>query len=126
MSSGLPDDDYDSALAGWFGTPKPAAEDEVMLTPSERARQAEALVAVRDWVQKRFALAPDAAISVSELACKLPGCPPLETVVTFWEDDKRHHFKLFKRVTEVGFDDLPFAWLKDTLVLPEGFGCECC
>jgi nitrate reductase delta subunit len=125
MSPDSPDSDYERALAGWLGVPKPQAEVE-MMTPAERARQVEALETVRGWVRQRFALADDAAITVAELACKLPGCPPLETVVTFWENGQAHHFKLFKRAHEAGFDDLPFAWLKDTLVLPEGFGCECC
>jgi hypothetical protein len=34
--------------------------------------------------------------------------------------------KVFKRVTEVVADDLPYAWLKDALVLPDGAGCDCC
>ena len=56
-------------------------------------------------------------VMVAEVACGLPGCPPLETVVAFWTaDDRRHQFKLFKPVAEVVSDDLPFAWLKDALV----------
>jgi nitrate reductase delta subunit len=120
-------DDYDAALAAWLGEPAAAKKveegDDLF---GGRGADTEALERVRVWVQQRFALPEDAAISVAELACKLPGCPPLETVVTFWENGQAHHFKLFKRVREVTFDDLPFAWLKDTLVLPEGFGCECC
>jgi len=47
--------------------------------------------------------------------------------VAFWtEDAKRHHFKIFKPIREVVVDDLPFAWLKDSLAIPEGFGCDCC
>jgi len=86
-----------------------------------------ALDRVRDWTRERFKLAEDAAILVSEVACALPGCPPLETVVAFWtENDRRHHFKLFKPVTEVVADDLPPSWMKNALVVVEGFGCECC
>jgi hypothetical protein len=29
-------------------------------------------------------------------------------------------------VEEVSIDNLPFAWMKESLVVPEGFGCECC
>src|SRR6516164_2099407 len=37
--------------------------------------------------------------------CPLPGCLPIETVVAFWTDgDKRHQFKLFKRVVDVVAD----------------------
>ncbi len=51
----------------------------------------------------------------------------LETVVAFWtEDATRHQFKMFKPVREVSSDDLPSAWLKDSLAVPEGFGCDCC
>jgi hypothetical protein len=86
-----------------------------------------ALDRVREWTRARFALADDAAILVSQIACGLPGCPPTETVVAFWTAEaKRHHFKIFKPVREVVYDDLPFAWLKDSLVVPEAFDCDCC
>ena len=86
-----------------------------------------ALDRVTEWTRARFALADDAPILVSQIACGLPGCPPLETAVAFWaEDGKRHQFKIFKPVREVVVDDLPFAWLKDSLAVPEGFGCDCC
>jgi nitrate reductase delta subunit len=95
-----------------------------------RKKRPEHLVAldrVRDWTRERFKLPDDAAIMVSEVTCALPGCPPLETVVAFWtENDRRHHFKLFKPVTEVVPDDLPPSWMKNALVVVEGFGCECC
>ena len=98
------------------------------ISPLKRsAAHREALVRVREWTRERFRLAADAAILVAEIACGLPGCPPLETVVTFWtEDERRHQFKVFKPVREVAEDDLPFAWLKDSLAVPEGFGCDCC
>src|SRR5271163_1731542 len=77
---------------------------------------AQALERVRTWTRERFKLADDVPIVVAEVACGLPGCPPLETVVAFWTaDDRRHQFKLFKPVEEVVYDDLPFAWLIDSL-----------
>ena len=82
---------------------------------------------VREWTRERFGLPEDAAIMVAEISCAVPGCPPLETVIAFWtENDKRHHFKVFKPVGDVVEDDLPPAWLKDALVDIEGIGCECC
>ena len=90
-------------------------------------RHLQALERVKAWTRERFKLPQGAAILVAELACALPGCPPLETVVAFWTaDGKRHHFKLFKPVEEVACDDLPYAWLKDALAVPEGFECDCC
>jgi hypothetical protein len=85
-----------------------------------------ALDRVREWTRARFSLAEDVTILVSEVACMLPGCPPLETVIVFWDADTRHHFKIFKPVAEVVHDDLPFAWLKDALAVPDDFVCDCC
>jgi nitrate reductase delta subunit len=87
----------------------------------------QALERVKEWTRERFKLSQETAILVSEIACTLPGCPPLETVVAFWTaDEARHHFKLFKPVEEVLNDDLPFAWLMNSLAVPEGYDGECC
>jgi hypothetical protein len=120
-----PDNDYDSALSGWFARSPDSGDDGSLRSPSSPEHLA-ALGRVREWTRQRFKLSGEAAILVSEVACNLPGCPPLETVVAFWEDEKRYHFKLFKRVAEVAYDNLPYAWMKESLVIPEGFGCECC
>lgn len=86
-----------------------------------------ALDRVAGWVRARFALPEDAAVIVAEIACALPGCPPVETVVGFWSTGgRRHHLKLFKPVAEVVEDDLPPAWMKDALIADEMLGCECC
>ena len=87
----------------------------------------DALRRVKAWTRARFQLPEDAAILVSEIACGLPGCPPLETVVAFWiEGDLRHQFKVFKPVTEVVEDDLPPSWMKNALRFDPMLGCECC
>ena len=74
-----------------------------MLTTFQKSPvQLDALNRIEAWTRARFALAPEEVVLVSELACALPGCPPLETVVAFWTLDKtRHHFKVFKRAEEV-------------------------
>jgi hypothetical protein len=86
----------------------------------------EALARVRDWTRERFSLAADDAILVSEAACRVPGCPPVETVVAFWIGEKRHHFKFFKPAGDVVLTDFPPAWLRNTLAVPGGFACDCC
>jgi hypothetical protein len=91
------------------------------------ALQVAALDRIREWTRERFALPQDAAILVAEVACGLPGCPPLETAVAFWTaGDTRHQFKIFKPAHQVTKDDLPFAWLKEALAVTDGFGCACC
>ncbi len=86
-----------------------------------------ALRRVKDWTRERFRLPDDAAILVTEIACAMPGCPPLETVVAFWtEGDRRHHFKVFKPAVDVVEEDLPPSWMKNALAESEVFGCPCC
>ena len=89
--------------------------------------QAEALGRIRGWTRARFGLPGDAPVLVAEVACGLPGCPPLETVIAFWtEGDKRHHLKFFKPADQVAQDDFPPAWLKDSLAVSDETGWECC
>ena len=86
-----------------------------------------ALKRIEVLTRTRFKLAPAETVLVAELACTLPGCPPLETVVAFWTADAtRHHFKIFKRAVEVIDNDLPYAWMKPALAVPEGFDSDCC
>jgi nitrate reductase delta subunit len=89
--------------------------------------QLQALEQVHTLTRERFKLDRDDVVLVTELVCALPGCPPLETVVAFWTDnDRRHHFKVFKPVAMVLSDDLPYAWQKNSLFALEGEGCDCC
>ena len=79
------------------------------------------------WTRSRFGLPREAVVSVSELRCAVPGCPPIETVVMFWTPDRRHyHFKVFKRLEDVVEDDLPPAWYRDALAVAQGVECGCC
>jgi hypothetical protein len=82
---------------------------------------------VKCWARESLALADDDPVLVSEVACTRPGCPPLETVVTFWTGSlERHWFKVLKPVAEVVFDDLPPAWLKDALYAADPVDGACC
>ncbi len=78
----------------------------------------QAIEKVTEWTRARFGLPKEAAISVAEVACALPGCAPLETVVMFWVAEQRYQ--------EVVADDLPYAWLRDALAVQDGAGWDCC
>lgn len=39
------------------------------------------IAAVREWIERTFALPSDAHVAVTELQCTEPGCPPLETAI---------------------------------------------
>jgi hypothetical protein len=87
----------------------------------------EARARVRAWTRARFDLAAHAAVDADEMASEMPGCPPLETRVEFWSaDGTRHHFKVFKPMAEVAEEDIPPAWLREALAVPEGYACDCC
>ncbi len=93
--------------------------------PFKRRANPDAARRIRDWTRARFTLPADETVMVAELACSLPGCPPLETVIAFWTaPDRRHSFKVFKSLDEVREDDLPPFWMKDAL-LSDG-AVECC
>ena len=86
-----------------------------------------ALDRIKAWTMERFKLAPGSVVMVSQVACALPGCPPLETVVAFWPaNGRRHQFKLFKPPEQVVQEDLPYDWLMKSLEAGEGEGLDCC
>ena len=94
--------------------------------------QLAAIARVTAWVRVRFGLADSDAVLVTEVVCALPGCPPLETVIAVWSgtaangEPRRHHHKIFKPVVELTESDLPPAWFKRELAVPEDFECTCC
>jgi hypothetical protein len=90
-------------------------------TPSQGA-----LDRVRDWTRAHFKLAEDETVMVSEIACGVPGCPPIETHVVFWTPAGRHHFKVFKPLADVTDGDLPPEFMKNALVWEDGLECSCC
>jgi hypothetical protein len=51
---------------------------------------------LRHWTRTRFSLAESETIMAAEIACAVPGCPPIETHVVFWTGLGRHHFKIFR------------------------------
>jgi nitrate reductase delta subunit len=126
--------DYYSALKAWqSGRNDPgdagAMPEGFRIRPALKrsAAHVAALEQVRGWTRARFNLSDEAAVMAVEVACRLPGCPPLETVVAFWDaDGTRHQFKVFKRVEEVVEDDLPPGWLKSALIVDEDADFDCC
>ncbi len=84
---------------------------------------------LRGWTRARFALGAADPVVITEQKTRLPGFPPVETIVAFWDpadETTRYHFKVFKPAAEVVEDDLPPAWLKPGLVDTGVAGCSCC
>ncbi|SRR5271168_380678 len=89
-------------------------------------RQDAGAAPIRDWARRRFALEGNQTVMVSEVACTVPGCPPIETHIVFWSTLGRHHCKIFKTIADVTEDDLPPAFMKNALVALDGLDCACC
>ena len=82
--------------------PKPGAAPLRFGAFREDAAHVRALQRVKGWTRESLALADHDTVLVAEVACTRPGCPPLETVVTFWSAaGERHWFKVFKPIAEV-------------------------
>ncbi len=89
------------------------------------AETADGISSIQAWTRQRFKLDPASPVLVSEVACRMPGCPPLETVVAFWTgDDSRHQFRLLKPLAEVRYDDI--GWLFGTPSAHDPATWSCC
>jgi nitrate reductase delta subunit len=91
-----------------------------------KPENSEASDRLRAWTRARFGLTDDATVMVSEVACGLPGCPPVETHLVFWTALGRHHFQIFKPLADVVVDDLPPAFMKNALIARDGADVDCC
>ncbi len=57
---------------------------------------------VKAWVAKHLALSGEDLVTVAELACHEPGCPPVETVVTVHgADGQRRTWHIHQPLAEV-------------------------
>jgi hypothetical protein len=104
-----------------------------MLRPLRKSPSHLAAVAkVTGWLRERFSLDPTATVMVAEVECRLPGCPPVETVLAWWTvgsapgETQRHHYKIFKPVETVVEEDLPPSWMRHAFAVSDDYRCSCC
>ena len=98
-----------------------------MLGPARKAPgRLEAIERIETWTRERFGLAPGVQVHVWEIACAVPGCPPVETMVHFEMSLHRYQFKVFKPLENVSDLDLPPGWFLGALAVAEGADCDCC
>ncbi|YBV94689.1 hypothetical protein M1D80_01465 (plasmid) [Phyllobacteriaceae bacterium JZ32] len=65
--------------------------------------------AIKQWVREVLALSGDAVVSVNELACHVPGCPPKETVVLVMQGGRTVQFSVHKAMLDVTREDIVCA-----------------
>ena len=67
----------------------------------------EALACVKALFVATFGLGEDTLVSVSELRCHEPGCPPIETVITArGSDGNVRDWRVHKPMAEIGEADV--------------------
>ena len=64
---------------------------------------------IKAWTREIFNLPEDAVVSVNELACHVPGCPPKETVVLLMFGDRTVQISIHKAILEVTKEDISQA-----------------
>lgn len=62
---------------------------------------------VKGWVISQLGLDAEDLVTLAELQCREPGCPPIETVVTVHRaDGARDEWRLHKPIAEIEESDV--------------------
>jgi len=60
---------------------------------------------LKSWIDELLKLNQEITVSISQLQCKEPGCPPIETVITVLSQPVQQ-FKVHKAIAEIEQSDL--------------------
>lgn len=60
---------------------------------------------IKTWIGETFHLPSDIPISISQLTCTEPGCPPIETVISIMKTSTET-YKIHKAVGEIQYNDI--------------------
>ncbi|NJM64762.1 MAG: hypothetical protein HC772_00310 [Leptolyngbyaceae cyanobacterium CRU_2_3] len=60
---------------------------------------------LKTWIYERLKLDPEITVSISQLQCKEPGCPPIETAIAVLTQPAQQ-FKVHKTIDEIEQADL--------------------
>ena len=62
---------------------------------------------IKAWVRRLWVLSDETTVMVTELECREPGCPPIETVIAVLEGPGRTtQYKIHKAADEVSHADV--------------------
>lgn len=69
---------------------------------------------VKAWVSEHLNLEENDLLTVAELTCHEPDCPPVETLVTLHKSSgSRKTWRVHKSLTEIGKEDIAAALRED-------------
>ncbi len=60
---------------------------------------------IKNWVYRILEVDSDISISINQLACKEPGCPPIETVIAVMSTPIKQ-YKIHKAVNDIDEIDI--------------------
>lgn len=60
---------------------------------------------IKSWVYRILEVDPEIPLSISQLTCKEPGCPPIETVIAVLTDPVQQ-YKIHKSINEIDEADI--------------------
>lgn len=66
--------------------------------------------AIKSWARQLLKVPDDAVVSVSELACHVPGCPPKETVILVMQGKETVQASIHKPMMDVREEDVAHAF----------------
>jgi hypothetical protein len=89
-------------------------------------KQRSEILRLERLILQRFSLPSNTMLLIEEHWPRDPGFPKRMSVFSFWLDDIRHGFTVFKTLEEVDEGDLPPDWMKRRLISFEPMGCSCC
>jgi hypothetical protein len=62
---------------------------------------------IKIWARETWTLSGEATVMVTELECREPGCPPIETVIAVLEGPgKTRQYKIHKSAAEINRPDV--------------------
>ncbi|WEX90094.1 hypothetical protein PZN02_005448 [Sinorhizobium garamanticum] len=65
---------------------------------------------IKDWTRNALSLTDEGVVSVNELSCHLPGCPPKETAILVMQQGETRQVSIHKAMSEVTKDDVEYAF----------------
>ena len=62
---------------------------------------------IKNLIKQKLGLPETTIVSVAELACHEPGCPPTETIITAHaEDSSKQNWRINKPISEISDNDI--------------------
>lgn len=60
---------------------------------------------IKQWIYQALQIDDEISISLSQLQCTEPGCPPIETVINVMTNPVQQ-YKIHKSITEIEYTDI--------------------